>query len=82
MHVFLKNGEGKLEVILVNSKSGEEVSKDTYDSIFYATGRRADTSGIGLETVGIKVRPSRSMEGHWWGGIGGCTIMADLLGGS
>lgn len=64
MYVSLKNGEGKLEVTLVDSKSREEVSKDTYDSIFYATGRRADTSGIGLETVGIEVRPSEAIKGE------------------
>ena len=39
----------------MDTKSGEEVAKDTYDSVFYATGRKADTSGIGLEAVGVKV---------------------------
>lgn len=51
-----QNAEGKLEVTLVDSKSGQEVSKATYDSVFYATGRKADTSGIGLEAAGVKVR--------------------------
>lgn len=50
-----QNSEGKLEVTLVDSKSGEEVSKATYDSVFYATGRKADTSGVGLEAAGVKV---------------------------
>ncbi|CAN0163836.1 unnamed protein product [Ectocarpus sp. 6 AP-2014] len=53
-----KTSDGKLEVTLVDSKSGEEVSKNTYDSVFYATGRKADTSGIGLETAGVKVIPN------------------------
>ncbi|CAN0416002.1 unnamed protein product [Ectocarpus sp. 12 AP-2014] len=53
-----KTSDGKLEVTLVDSKSGEEVSKTTYDSVFYATGRKADTSGIGLETAGVKVNPN------------------------
>ena len=39
---------------LVDSKS-VEISKDTYDSVFYATGRKADTSGVGLEAAGVKV---------------------------
>ena len=39
----------------MDSKTREEVSKDTYDSVMYATGRRADTSGLGLEAVGVKV---------------------------
>ena len=39
----------------MDAKSGEEVGKDTYDSVFYATGRKADTSGIGLEAIGVKV---------------------------
>ncbi|CAM9454616.1 unnamed protein product [Ascophyllum nodosum] len=53
-----KNGEGKLEITLVDSKTREEVSKDTYDSVMYATGRRADTSGLGLEAVGVKINPN------------------------
>lgn len=51
----LQTADGKLEVTLVDSKSGEEVGKDTYDSVFYGTGRRADTSSIGLDVVGVKV---------------------------
>lgn len=53
-----KTAEGKLEVTLVDTKTGEEVGKDTYDSVFYATGRRADTSGIGLEAIGVKINPN------------------------
>lgn len=48
----------------MDSKTGEEVSKGTYDSVFYATGRKADTSGIGLEAVGVKVSPSDVK--HFW----------------
>eukprot|EP00904_Undaria_pinnatifida_P006428 jgi/Undpi1/2915/HiC_scaffold_14.g06292.m1 len=53
-----KTADGKLEITLVDTKSGEEVAKDTYDSVFYATGRKADTSGIGLEAVGVKINPN------------------------
>lgn len=39
----------------MDTKTGQEVSKDTYDSVVYATGRRADTAGVGLEAAGVKV---------------------------
>lgn len=47
----------------MDSQSGEVVSTDTYDSVFYATGRKADTSGIGLETVGVKVGSGADVGG-------------------
>lgn len=47
---------------LVDSKSGEEVSKDTYDSVFYATGRKADTSGVGLDAAGVKVSQASTRQ--------------------
>lgn len=54
--VVLQDADGKLNVTLVDSKTRETVSEETYDTVFFATGRRADTSNIGLEAVGVKVR--------------------------
>lgn len=53
-----QDSDGKLKVTLVGSKSGEVVAEDTYDTVFFATGRRADTSKVGLEAAGVKVRES------------------------
>lgn len=50
-----KDADGKLNVTLVDSKTRETVSEETYDTVFFATGRRADTSNIGLEAVGVKM---------------------------
>lgn len=55
----VQDADGKLKVTLVDSKTKEMVAEDTYDTVFFATGRRADTSNVGLEAAGVKVRRNK-----------------------
>jgi thioredoxin reductase (NADPH) len=46
------NSEGKKVVLY---KQGEDEIEDTFDTVLFAIGRSADTKGLNLQTVGVKV---------------------------
>jgi thioredoxin reductase (NADPH) len=48
-----KNDEGRLAVTLKDNESGE-TRVEVFDTVFMATGRAADTSKLGLDSVGVK----------------------------
>lgn len=68
-----KDSSGKLKVTIVDADTKETVLEDTYDTVLYATGRKADTANIGLDVVGVKVRnvtkvaigPPKRYSGTW-----------------
>ena len=47
-----KNGAGRK---VVTYKQGEDEIEDIFDEVLFATGRNADTKGLNLESVGVKV---------------------------
>jgi thioredoxin reductase (NADPH) len=40
---------------LVTFKKGDVIMSDTFDTVLFAIGRSADTKGLGLEKVGVKI---------------------------
>ncbi|CAM9675836.1 unnamed protein product, partial [Discosporangium mesarthrocarpum] len=57
---IVKTEGGKLEVTLVPSKASEggEPITEVFDTVLFATGRTADTKGLGLEAMGVEVLPN------------------------
>ncbi|CAM9797151.1 unnamed protein product, partial [Chrysoparadoxa australica] len=51
---IVKADDGKLEVTLIDSKTGEERLCDKFDTVMYATGRTPCTRDIGLKEAGRK----------------------------
>eukprot|EP01126_Amoeba_proteus_P056757 TRINITY_DN7179_c0_g1_i8.p1 TRINITY_DN7179_c0_g1~~TRINITY_DN7179_c0_g1_i8.p1 ORF type:complete len:273 (-),score=71.66 TRINITY_DN7179_c0_g1_i8:523-1341(-) len=52
---------GRLRVILENVENGLEIV-DEYDTVLYATGRSADTSKLGLESIGLRLSRSGTID--------------------
>lgn len=50
---LVKLDNGKIQVTL--TRSGEADLVEEYDTVLYATGREADTKGLGLENAGVTV---------------------------
>lgn len=56
-----KNEAGKLVVSYTHGEAGAAVSaSEEFDTVFFATGRTADTANLGLAEVGVTVNPRNS----------------------
>jgi thioredoxin reductase (NADPH) len=56
-----KTEDGKLVVTYVNAETGAE-SKDTFDTVFVATGRLAETGKLGLDKAGVQIAKDGKLE--------------------
>ncbi|CAD5113280.1 DgyrCDS2458 [Dimorphilus gyrociliatus] len=61
---FYLNNSSK--VVVYESQDGKEV-EESFDTIVLATGRTADTSGLGLEKIGVELDENKKVIGNFGG---------------